>query len=1452
MTETLQQKKEELAGEYLAEFKKELWFFKWSIISIFAGRLKKMMASDESLGDDITGVKLNFLEKMLVNISPTTAERVFLFVKEKQEKLQTAKTVQELEMLKSWILPPFPSSTSEVDNGTWTSDLDQSGDAADGWEISEEEKVEAEKIQEAEKKYADEAQQEKDQQGKDKTNNIIAGVWVGWWFWLTVWSIDKIYKLQDSKMISNNIDLKTPEQFANKMRGQFEDLSKQLAKEAQLNPKLNKFQSQAMSKSAKEFEKIAKEVDKGTLEAVDMLGKLERKLPASLLKSIDPKDAEMLIKLGSEELDEIITINKLTTITENAKNLQIEEILKAKGIKGMNKEVINTLKLADDVAELKGMVKVLTKLKWIKGFMKWIKWIALLDLMSTWFDVRILLEGLDDAELYRKANAMRADTKREHQWVQFGASVAITALGIIGTCAAVWSSVFPGLWTIVWLAAWGLWFVMYQAIDIYYNKVEFFMQNEADFKKQYRTEIKQAIVQSAWAEAFEMNESTRKKAAREKGAEITTAKDAWKVLIRQEEYEKQEYSMIQQLYYSDLTEEEFLKTLTAEEAKTYQEQKTAINKVIDIRFSYIQRYTDPKTKEYQEFTTAMTSSMGIKKVEKIIADSKTYYDMQQTGPDQYIAWCTDIHDYKKKFWEKLQSEDTKLFAIGEKMWKENPYKFIEIYHGVKSYENIFDNQKEQETDQTMIDTIQKNIDFIKRFHAYKTMGLPIEEEQRLSISIREVDNKKIEEMLISSNFDIVNSYTPDNVKWYLTNNGITDRMETKIEVADSVGQNIIYRIATEIHGYSWANDMTSLIQFFSMGKENATGLYYDDKWIINNDRAVDKSIDISEFDTMSAEDIMKKITKPNRKNRILAAAVPSPLGPVGVILWATGVYNIYGFTDDASSIDTDTESMDDDLNAEYMTRLKNIVYQEKALALPETKKLVEQKIVEYITTNVKDEGYIELPYYLIIAAKKSGIGDLQKCLFTKKNNQIVACTNKLYITEKLDFGQTDTKIIREYVSWAIETIWANAQKYIDYVDAAKNQFESLITYEGNELEIPKEYLEMHKAKIVERDTIKQSLLAMDPSFAASQLEAKYEEYHDYFENNYIATLSVISKFGKTGLSSNDVDSVTHQQQIAFMAARLSSASSWPEGAAELLKELTEKQKSIFDAEVQKSPLKEKQIIQNISSPDPEKKKKAIWEMKQVIKSILEMELITYGKQGDIEGISHGEGILLINSDKYKEKLKTLLAKNLAANMYFDDSLFPIDKPVYDNSAIEIKTLTQWQESLTAQTKKIQKAIEATEPDIVYPGRGLVTFDPDTSKMTSYWKSTKIEITSEKTVEIDVLWAWRENMWLMGGEQKKEKHTFTYVKVEWLDIVMSLQEWIYAANLLNWIQGKYLKNNPDFAWKFKFGNTRGPVLYAEDGMNDVDVLSSSATKKNYSWLSDTDNQRRLCKLINGMK
>jgi hypothetical protein len=55
------------------------------------------------------------------------------------------------------------------------------------------------------------------------------------------------------------------------------------------------------------------------------------------------------------------------------------------------------------------------------------------------------------------------------------------------------------------------------------------------------------------------------------------------------------------------------------------------------------------------------------------------------------------------------------------MRTDQPYRFLEIYYSVEGFESIFKNQKKDETDQTKVATIQKNIDFVKRFYTYKMM-----------------------------------------------------------------------------------------------------------------------------------------------------------------------------------------------------------------------------------------------------------------------------------------------------------------------------------------------------------------------------------------------------------------------------------------------------------------------------------------------------------------------------------------------------------------------------------------------------------------------------------------------------------------------------------------------------------------------------------------------------------
>jgi len=47
------------------------------------------------------------------------------------------------------------------------------------------------------------------------------------------------------------------------------------------------------------------------------------------------------------------------------------------------------------------------------------------------------------------------------------------------------------------------------AIDVYYEKVEYYVQNENEFRKQYRTEVKEAIIQCTASDEWNLNTLSR-------------------------------------------------------------------------------------------------------------------------------------------------------------------------------------------------------------------------------------------------------------------------------------------------------------------------------------------------------------------------------------------------------------------------------------------------------------------------------------------------------------------------------------------------------------------------------------------------------------------------------------------------------------------------------------------------------------------------------------------------------------------------------------------------------------------------------------------------------------------------------------------------------------------------------------------------------------------------------
>jgi|GEM_PF-1925926 len=183
-------------------------------------------------------------------------------------------------------------------------------------------------------------------------------------------------------------------------------------------------------------------------------------------------------------------------------------------------------------------------------------------------------------------------------------------------------------------------------------------------------------------------------------------------------------------------------------------------------------------------------------------------------------------------------------------------------------------------------------------------------------------------------------------------------------------------------------------------------------------------------------------------------------------------------------------------------------------------------------------------------------------------------------------------------------------------------------------------------------------------------------------------------------------------------------------------QLTVVQKSLFYSLLKTQKIDGKSILELAKSPVESDKTKAIRGVKQMIKSILETEILKTDDKGNIQTIRHGEQLQDIANNSFfnmipnKKDLEAAVQKNISKNIdknpYRDFSLLAIGAKETDISKVEIKTLTEEQEATTTQTNEVQKIIESTEPDSVYPGRGLVMFDPDTNVLTSRGKAITID------------------------------------------------------------------------------------------------------------------------------
>ena len=138
-------------------------------------------------------------------------------------------------------------------------------------------------------------------------------------------------------------------------------------------------------------------------------------------------------------------------------------------------------------------------------------------------------------------------------------------------------------------------------------------------------------------------------------------------------------------------------------------------------------------------------------------------------------------------------------------------------------------------------------------------------------------------------------------------------------------QNVLYRLACELYGYTGENDKAQLMQFYSEDVANNHGIYFSSS-----------GFPASQLD-VKVDQIMKK-----------------------------------EFKTSTSSIDTPTENIDANLQKEFESKLRSILKSELSYRTVEKQNEIKNQISAFVSKNAQGGKYIELPYYLLLQAKKAG------------------------------------------------------------------------------------------------------------------------------------------------------------------------------------------------------------------------------------------------------------------------------------------------------------------------------------------------------------------------------------------------------------------------------------------------------------------------------------------------
>lgn len=1422
----IEQYKNSISEKYIQDFKKELNFFEKIMLMPVSKKMEDILKSNKKIDvDNLWELEdLWFWRKVLwVKVwdkwlFDKLTDKVFNFLKEKQEKIIQAESSGRLEELQNLVINwKLDDLENDVDNISQNDNSNQNNSSnennnAEEWEKNKEDN------------------KEKDWDSWQSNIDPVAA-WVTTWVVGGAWYYAGVRKMENIAWIRNAKEI--PEWFdVARTKKLMQDLSANLAEKAK-SPKINRSMKAAYEKSIKIFNESAWSLNDDVGKAFMQWQKLWSKLPESTLKSlwVSRKFTQVMDAMPDEEFAQIIWKN----------SDEIKQFFKVSKWLDISDDLAKQLKLAEHISDLRWMNSAFKHASKLSKLSKWFKWLWAITVIWLWVDVRVYFETMKEVDAIKKINDIRWEIMNDRANIQLWiwiATLLAEAAVIIWVCAAWWSMWWP-IWLAVWLIVWAISFATSVLVDeLYYDKKDFYSQNRYDYINKERTTIKQSIVQLLESDRLWMHEKMKSNVgaeASEKGKELNTMEDAWEALIYQEETLNWWYNNLQLFYYSWKSQDIYEKELSEDEPdkyKLYLEEKEKMENVIKIRMEYIKNYIQKEkdTPEYKSMKEMIAQSKWIEYVENVLANSKVYEYIKWDHTDAYIENYKDmtVEQYKNAFWEKLKSEYPDKFDTFEKLSVENPIHFYEIclwlwlskssiLSGIENGTYVSP-QKEQ---------MEDNLKFIERYFEYR--GLDKSMEKQIWVWIRDeanaIDYSYIEQILIDfwslSKRPVWNN---ENAVDYFSNIEVFQaRLDANYQVSSDTWQNILYSMAKEFHGYLWDNKQLDILNFYNEGVASNTSIYYKGGWKTNIDRAIDGSFSLRDIDD-------KNMT-------------------------AHQVCEIF----DRAELTSAAKVADQEIRKEYDSRIKKII--EREIWYRDQKENYEKKLINFIKTQSSNrEWYLEIPYDLVIECKKAKIWDVENYLFKFEKWVIVAMSTWAFVGTGLNFDKTKEKVKYEAITPLREELTAEEKNIIDKVKMAHTRLEDIRILESSwakfinshkdDLWIPIELEKEMSNKRHEREKIERSLLYMSPISAKSYLSSTWEEYYSYFEDSYIWILARVSQFKTSDNLSNinymnqawswinrPIVEIENNQVIISEDLNLEKDEKFY-----LLKYIKETKDEITGKTAEQLLLANEDDNENELTVEHLNEK---WKRmaRQILIAVLEQETVGFDKNGRAKNI--GCNIDLVDETEsslkkiedwtFQYNLNSNVKKSWAimedrikmhlwysSNIEVQNSLMDLEVDDIQTKTPEIKEVSEWEQASHESINELTQKILKTKDEVDRAGkRGTPNFVPDYDNIKdnlvpgvfeSWWHSVGVSVTETDS---------RYLKWMK----------FQNFKIDGLDVKFNLEEWLRMANFINWVKYQ-IPRNPDYRGKFYYWTVWGYLKVDNSLLDDTVILYKSTAKESY--------------------